>query len=255
MIGLLFEDSNDITNKILKNKKIKLIEKIDYTNIEKELLNNEVNCFLKINKNEKIINLSDVDFTGSNMVCVQYGNWKNKENRLYGSFKFENKLSQDIILESSKSNKIFISEDYYLAKKNFENKEYENFARAAEKILFEKETITIEKFMLMFYLASTYLFKLNRPTDGNNYVKKMLAYHKNFHEAWCIWADALVYYKKYKQAIAAFKKTQEAFSERNPLDLFPYCEKRGAEYPAKMIIDLEEKIKNIRVIEEQILEN
>ena len=123
MIGLLFEDSNDITNKILKNKKIKLIEKIDYTNIEKELLNNEVNCFLKINKNEKIINLSDVDFTGSNMVCVQYGNWKNKENRLYGSFKFENKLSQDIILESSKSNKIFISEDYYLAKKNFENKD------------------------------------------------------------------------------------------------------------------------------------
>ncbi len=243
MTGIFYEDLSKINLNLIKAKNLKLLENVDHKNKNDFLNKNKIENFIVIKKDEEITHWEDIDHNKNTNILILGPEWADKEDRIISKkINKSNEHAQNIKLTSKKITHPILSADLKNIKDLYIEKKYNEFCLEAEKLIFENKIDRKDYLMLSYYMSIIFYFKNKNIEKSRKLLRNAIKIKPDFHEAWCAWADILLDAGKLEEAKLAYQECMLAFKKRSEFDFLPYCQKRGTEYPEKMI----EKITSIK---------
>ena len=243
------KDFKFFDSKLLKNEK----------EFELFLKQKKLTGLLKVEANEKI-KLLDLDsFTEkTNFVCISDNVWVQKKLRFFSPFVTNKKtICQSIIIqtETNSFTHPLIDEKFDDLISIYQKKQYKKFVTECEKWIFHNSKQNQKQIMLRYYCGLVYNFKLNDLRKSLEHLGIAIILAPFLPELWCAWADILLDRKYYDKCEEIYSCACKIKTDRDIFDLYPMWIDRNDSYAEKMLKNVQDTLKSIKIFQSNIDQN
>jgi len=241
MIGIIFENEQDITSDILNNKSVRVLTESEVqSNSYKQLMSEiNLNAIIKIKYGEVIRPPFSFNPLKNSYIMISSGSWIDKQNRLLGH-ESSSEECQSIQITSKNNNHPFLSEDQFDLKLSFIEKNYNYFLNESKKIIL-KHGVTKQTIMLLFYSATILGIIENKSNEALKFIRQALEIKPDFSEFYSIAGDIYLKNENYSLAINAYEQSILKYEIRNKRDILPFSSIRSTNYCKNQIDAIKSK--------------
>ena len=247
MIGIFFNNPQDVSADILNNKAVHIIIDVNFkSNIKQYIKQNNLNALIELKSGESINMPISFNPNKSAYVQIQAGTWVDKQKRLL-EHNATQQNCQSIIINSKTLLHPFLPESQNDLVKIFQNKEYDLFTEETNNRL-KKDGINKNTFMLLFYNAIINGLIQDKTNLALKFVRQGLEYKHDFSELYTVAGDIYLKNDQNELAIQAYEMSIKNIKERNKYDLFPVSYNRSYNYALNQIESIKQKYSKVKKI-------